>query len=37
MPINYKNYPPNWKTEIRPKVLERAGHKQELLFKKIKL
>lgn len=24
MPINYKEYPPNWKTEIRPTVLERA-------------
>lgn len=24
MPINYKEYPPNWKTEIRPAVLERA-------------
>lgn len=25
MPINYKDYPPNWKTEIRPAVLKRAG------------
>lgn len=24
MPINYKEYPPNWKTEIRPAVLARA-------------
>ncbi len=24
MPINYKEYPANWKTEIRPAVLERA-------------
>lgn len=24
MPIDYKRYPPNWKTEIRPAVLERA-------------
>ena len=24
MPINYKNYPPNWKTEIRPAILKRA-------------
>jgi hypothetical protein len=24
MPINYKDYPPNWKTEIRPAILERA-------------
>jgi hypothetical protein len=28
MPINYKNYPKNWK-EIRAKVLERAGNKCE--------
>lgn len=26
MPIDYKNYPPNWKTRIRPAILERAGH-----------
>lgn len=24
MPVNYKNYPPNWKTEIRPAILKRA-------------
>ena len=24
MPCNYKNYPPNWFTEIRPGILERA-------------
>lgn len=24
MPINYKLYPPNWKTELRPAVLQRA-------------
>lgn len=24
MPINYKEYPANWKTEIRPAVIERA-------------
>lgn len=24
MPINYKEYPKNWKTEIRPAILERA-------------
>ena len=24
MPINYKDYPDNWKTEIRPYVLSRA-------------
>lgn len=27
MPINYKSYPPNWKTEIRPAILERDGNK----------
>ena len=26
MPIDYKQYPKNWKTEIRPKVLERANN-----------
>lgn len=26
MPIDYKNYPPNWKTEIRPRILARAGN-----------
>lgn len=26
MPIPYKNYPKNWKTEIRPAVLERDNH-----------
>ncbi len=25
MPIDYKKYPPNWKTEIRPRIMERAG------------
>ncbi len=25
MPIDYKEYPPNWKTEIRPAVMARAG------------
>ncbi len=29
MPIDYRNYPVNWKTEIRPAILERAGHKCE--------
>lgn len=24
MPIDYKKYPANWKTEIRPSILERA-------------
>ena len=27
MPINYKKYPPNWKTEIVPAVLARDRHK----------
>ena len=26
MPINYKEYPPNWLTEIRPSVLKRANN-----------
>lgn len=26
MPCDYKNYPANWKTEIRPAILERANH-----------
>ena len=25
MPIDYKKYPPNWKTEIRPRILKRAN------------
>lgn len=29
MPINYDEYPPNWLTEIRPRILERAGNKCE--------
>lgn len=29
MPIDYRRYPPNWKTEIRPVVLGRAGNKCE--------
>lgn len=29
MPIDYKRYPPNWKTEIRPRILERAQNKCE--------
>jgi hypothetical protein len=24
MPIDYSKYPPNWKSEIRPRILERA-------------
>jgi len=26
MPIDYSKYPANWKTEIRPAILERAKH-----------
>lgn len=26
MSINYKDYPANWKTEIRPRILERSNH-----------
>lgn len=26
MPVDYSKYPPNWKTEIVPAVLERAKH-----------
>lgn len=29
MPVNYSEYPPNWKTEIRPAVLARASHRCE--------
>jgi len=29
MPIDYSKYPPNWKTEIRPAILERADNKCE--------
>jgi nitrate reductase cytochrome c-type subunit len=29
MPINYNKYPPNWKTEIRPRILSRANNKCE--------
>ena len=29
MPIDYKKYPPNWKTEIRPAVLARANNRCE--------
>ena len=25
MPIDYSRYPSNWKTEIRPRILKRAG------------
>jgi len=30
MPFNAKPYPPNWKTEIRPRILARAGNRCEL-------
>ena len=26
MPIDYLKYPPNWKTEIRPAILDRANN-----------
>lgn len=26
MPINYRRYPPDWKTRMRPAILQRAGH-----------
>ncbi len=29
MPIDYKKYPSNWKTEIRPAILQRANNKCE--------
>jgi hypothetical protein len=29
MPIDYKKYPANWKTEIRPAILRRAMYKCE--------
>lgn len=30
MPIDYSLYPPNWLTEIRPAILERAKHRCEM-------
>lgn len=30
MPIDYQNYPPNWKSEIRPAILERAKNRCEI-------
>ncbi len=30
MPCDYSKYPPNWKSEIRPAALERAGNKCEI-------
>ncbi len=29
MPCDFSKYPPNWKSHIRPKVLERAGNRCE--------
>lgn len=29
MPCDYRKYPKNWKTEIRPRILKRAGNKCE--------
>lgn len=29
MPVDYSRYPENWKTEIRPRILERAENKCE--------
>lgn len=26
MPIDYSEYPPNWKTEIRPRIMKRANN-----------
>jgi len=26
MPIDYKKYPKNWKSEIRPRIMKRAGN-----------
>ncbi len=34
MPIDYKNYPDNWKTWIRPQVLRRAGNRCEACGKR---
>ena len=30
MPCDYKKYPANWKSEIRPRILARAGNKCEI-------
>jgi len=30
MPIDYKNYPKNWKTEIRPSIMKRAKNRCEI-------
>ena len=30
MPIDYKKYPSNWKSDIRPRIMERANNKCEI-------
>lgn len=30
MPIDYKRYPPNWKSEIRPRIMARANNTCEV-------
>jgi len=30
MPIDYSKYPPNWLTEIRPRIMKRADNKCEV-------
>jgi hypothetical protein len=32
MPIDYSKYPPNWLTEIRPAILQRANNKCERCY-----
>lgn len=29
MPVDMRRYPPNWRTEIRPRILARAGDRCE--------
>lgn len=31
MPIDYRHYPPNWKAEIRPRIMARAANRCECL------
>lgn len=33
MPVCYSKYPPDWKKVIRPRILERAGHKCEFCYR----
>ena len=35
MPSDYKKYPANWKTEIRPRILKRAGEVRDIFGKVI--